>query len=150
MLALQVYTLRKQATQVRDVAYRGRDGRPVRYRLFYYPEPWRRHDAAIDWIARHAKREDVVITTTPQWVYIRTGLLSVMPPYEIDPVRADELMASVPGRYLIIDNMPFLDVARRYAAPVVARFPERWRLVFRGEPGGSSVYEFAGTPGEPP
>ena len=141
MLAVQVDTLRKQATQLSDVAYQGRDSRPVRYRLFYYGEPWRKHDAAIDWIARHARRESVVITTTPQWVYLRTGLLSVMPPYEIDAKRADELMASVPPRYLIIDNLPFLDVARRYAAPVVARFPERWRLVFPGDSTGSSVYE---------
>jgi hypothetical protein len=107
----------------------------------WYEEPWRKHDAAIDWLAQHAPRESVVITTTPQWIYLRTGLRSVMPPFEIDPVRADELMASVPGRYLIIDNLPFLDVSRRYAAPVVARFPERWRLIFPGDSAGTSIYE---------
>ena len=148
MLGVQAYTLRRLASEVSPVEYLGRDGRPVRYRLFYYGEPWRKHDAAVDWIARHATTGSVVITTTPQWVYLRTGLQSVMPPFEADPLRAVELMASVPGRYLILDELPFLDVSRRYAAPAVARFPERWRLVFPGDSGGSSVYESAAAPSD--
>ena len=146
MLAVQLYCLRQAARYLGDVAYQGRDGRPVRYRLLYYDDPWRKHDAAIDWIARHASKESIVVTSTPQWVYLRTGLRSVMPPFEADPARADRLLASVPGHYLILDNLSFVDVSRRYAAPVAARFPERWRLVFPGEPGGSAVYELLDAP----
>lgn len=146
MLAVQAHTLRAQAAQLVEVEHEGRDGQPVRARFYYYHDAWRKHDAAIDWLARHAATGSVVVTTTPHWVYLRTGLPSVMPPYEIDPVRADSLMAAVPGRYLILDNLSFLDVGRRYAGPVVARFPGRWRLVYPGEPEGSAIYELVASP----
>lgn len=124
-----------------DVAYEGRDGRPVRYHLMWYDSTWRSHDAAVDWIAQRADSTAIVVTTTPHWVYLRTGLRSVMPPFEADPARADSLMATLPGRYLILDHLGFIDSARRYGAPVVERFPERWRLVFDGGARGSAVYE---------
>ena len=152
MLAVQTYTLRELTSEWSAVEYRGRDGRPVRYRLFYYDELWRKHDKAIDWVAQHAPRGSVVVTTTPHWLYLRTGLRSVMPPYEADPARANELIASVPARYLILDSLKFLDVSARYVAPVLTRYPEQWRLVFAGDSGGgSSVYEStAARPGAAP
>ena len=150
LLVLQANTLRLMARYTADVAYQGRDGRPIRYRLIWYDETWKKHDAAIDWIAARARREDVVITTTPHWVYMRTGLLSVMPPFEVDPALALDLMETVPGRrYVILDNLTFLDTSPRYTAPAITRSPDRWRLVFRGESGGSSVYERTGSPGGP-
>ena len=134
-----------------DVAYAGRDGRPVRYHLMWYDSTWRSHDAAIDWIATRADSTAIVVTTTPHWVYLRTGLRSVMPPFEADPARADSLMATLPGRFLILDHLGFIDSSRRYGAPVVERFPERWRLVFDAGAKGSAVYERVGTgtAGEP-
>jgi hypothetical protein len=143
LFAAQANAIRRAYTWGVETSYVGRDGRPVRYRLFWYDRPWQQLDAAIDWVARHAAPGDVVITSTPHWVYLRTGLQSVMPPFEADPARAAQLMASVPRRrYLILDHLDFLDVSGRYGGPVVAAFPQHWRLVFRNEPLGASVYEY--------
>ena len=151
LLGVQAWSLYRVASYTADAVYQGRDGRPIRYRLIWYDHAWRKHDAAIDWVARHARREDVVISATPHWVYLRTGLVSVMPPFEVDPALASALMESVRGRrYVILDNLRFLDSSQRYVAPAMERYPERWRLVFPGEPGGSSVYELAGSLAGPP
>jgi hypothetical protein len=40
----------------------------------------------------------------------------------------------------VIDDLDFLDVARRYGDPVVAAHPERWRLVYGGPDGGPRIY----------
>ena len=44
-----------------------------------------------------------------------------MPPYEIDSTKAAALLAGVPVTYLVVDQLSFLDVSRRYAAPGAAR-----------------------------
>lgn len=117
MLVVQVVglgnVLRDRLSAVR---YRGRDGRAVSYRMFFYDRQWRGHDEAIDWLATHADSGDIVVTDTPHWVYLRTGLKAVMPPFESDPARAEALVDSVPARYVILDSLGFVDVSRRYTA----------------------------------
>ncbi len=113
-------------------------------RLFFYPTSWRLHDETLAWVAAHAERDDVVATTTPQRLYLASGLRAVFPPFEPDPAAAEHLLSAVPVRWVIVDDLDFLDVSRRYAEPALTAHPEHWRLVYdsrAGSPaGGSRVY----------
>src|SRR6185503_4792079 len=107
-------------------------GQRRQYSLFYYDDNWRAHDASLDWLAAHGERGAVVATSTPQWAYLKTGLRSIMPPYESSAGVAQRLLDGVPVTYLVVDNLSFLDVSRRYTRPVLAEYPKRWRLVYSG------------------
>jgi hypothetical protein len=118
-----------------------RDGQPVEYRRFYYDSSWRAFDEAVAWLATHAAPSDIVATSSPHLVYLGAGLQAVMPPFEPDPERADRLLASVPVKYIIVDDLDFLDVSRRYAEPVVQRYPDRWRVAYVISTSGLRIYE---------
>jgi hypothetical protein len=112
------------------VSYLDRSNQPVSYRLFFYKDAYRALDAGLDWLRQHAKPADVVAASMPHWVYLRTGLKAVMPPFETDSVRAQELLESVPVAFIVQDRGLDLDT-RKYLDPVIRAFPERWRLVYR-------------------
>jgi hypothetical protein len=110
------------------------------HRAFFYDDAWAAHDAGIAWLARDAPPDAIVATSTPYWLHLATGLRAVLPPFEADPAEAQRLLESVPIEYLALDDLGFVDVIRRYAAPVVTAFPDRWRLVY-GEPShGARIY----------
>lgn len=111
------------------VVYSSRNGSEVRYRLFYYPDTHRAFNAGIDWLKSRAKPGDVVASSMPHWVYLRTGLKSVMPPFEQDPVKTQRLLDSVPVSYMIVDEGLALET-RKYTFPVTQTFPDRWRRVY--------------------
>jgi hypothetical protein len=135
----KVFTKHHQPAVMTDAA-----GRTHEYRLFFYDRSWRLHDDAIDWLARSAPPPGVVATSTPHLVYLRTGLLAVMPPYESDPSTAESLLEQVPVRYVVVDKLSFLDVGRRYAAPVVERDQSRWPLLYAANDSGPRIYRRAG------
>jgi hypothetical protein len=60
-----------------------------------------------------------------------SGRRAVMPPMEVDPGKAERLLATVPVSYVVVDQFDFMDISRRYAAPAVAYDPTRWELVQR-------------------
>jgi hypothetical protein len=117
-----------------------RTGRRHDYRLFFYDRAWRLHDDGLDWLARQARPGEVVATSTPHWAYLRTGLPSVMPPYEADSVRAAALLDQVPVTYLIVDQLSFLDVGRRYTIPAIAQAPAHWQVVYAQNDSGPKIY----------
>ena len=111
------------------VAYQDLQGRKIDYRLFFYKDPYRALDAALDWLKPRSKSDDVVAVSMPHWTYLRTGLKSVMPPFEEDPAKAQRLLDSVPVKYLILDQGLAVD-SRRYTLPVVQNFPDLWKPVY--------------------
>jgi hypothetical protein len=125
-----------------QVAYHDRQGRMLEYRLFFYDEPCRALDAGIDWLNSHAHPSDIVAVSMPHWVYLRTGLKSVMPPFEPDPVRVDALLDSVSVNYVVLDGTLYGKPAdtTQYVAPVVRKAPDRWERVYFDERGGSEIY----------
>jgi hypothetical protein len=140
LVGLQVAFLAVIFHSSRIVTYDDPRGASRSYRVFFYPESWAEHDAAIDWLTTVATPDDIVATSTPHWVYLKTGLRAVLPPFEGDARRAQQLINSVPVTYLIVDNLEFVDVARRYAAAVVEAFPERWTPVFSAPADGVRIY----------
>jgi hypothetical protein len=113
------------------VVYDDQDGKKVEYRLFFYSGPYQALDVGLDWLKKQAKPGDVVAATMPQWVYLRTGLKTVMPPFEANPVRAQNLLDSVPVRYVILDELEVEgNFTGKYASPLMQNSPEGWKRVY--------------------
>lgn len=108
-------------------------------RQFYYDADWAAWDEAVDWIGAHAPPDAVVATIGPHGVWLRVGRRAVFPPFEPDPAECQRLLDGVPVSYVVVDQLGFLDVTRRYALPAIQAHPDRWRLVF--EVGRTRVYE---------
>ena len=112
------------------VEYRGRDGRPVTYRLFFYTGRFRAFDAGVDWLMQHSRSNDVVATSMPHWVYLRTGLRAVMPPADGDSIRTLALLDAVPVTYVIVGGSTAIRWAHELAFPAVRNTPEAWAPVY--------------------
>jgi hypothetical protein len=130
-----------------SVVYDSQTGEQVQSRLFFYSDQYRATDTALDELKRRANREDVVATADPQWSYLRTGLKTVLPPFEIDADKAQRLLDSVPVRFLVVDD----GIYRKYTARVVAAHPEQWHRIYAeppeaGEKAMLQVYERRGRP----
>jgi hypothetical protein len=116
-------------TRYQKVIYNDQNGHKVMYHLFFYTDAYRALDAGLDWLMSQAQPTAIVASSMPHWVYLRTGLKSVMPPFEANPIKAQYLLDSVPVAYLILDQGLAMDT-KKYTVPVVQNFPERWKLVY--------------------
>ena len=103
-----------------------RNGKEVEYRLFFLDSRQRATEPALEFVKAKAHDSDVVAATEPQWSYLLTDLKTVIPPFEIDPAKAQRLLDSVPVRFLMVDD----SVYHKYTAPVITANPERWRRVY--------------------
>jgi len=129
------------------VEWQTTNGARLEYRLFFYQGFYPAADAAVDWLRGRARASDVIAAADPQWVYLRTGLKSVLPPFEPDPAKAQSLLDSVPVTFLMVDEGDL----KAYTAPVVAAHPDRWRRAFAqstketsGQTGSFAIYERVG------
>jgi hypothetical protein len=120
------------------VSYVDEAGHPVTYRLFFYGDADRGFDEVVDQIRKVATRDDVVAAGTPHWVHLRSGVRTVMPPFEHDAAAEERNLDSVPAGYLIIGK----DVveSERYTRPVVDRPGARWIRVFTSRSGQWDLY----------
>lgn len=107
-------------------------GEKVQYKLFFYYDSDRMADEWLDKVRESATGREVVASSNPQLVYLRSGLKSVLPPLEVDPVKSQRLLDSVPVRYLILEDGPFHSYVKR----VVTERPDDWRKVKSGGEGG--------------
>jgi hypothetical protein len=123
----------------RRVEYQDRSGAVVSYRLLYYREVYQALDAGLDWLRRRAGPTDIIASSMPHWVYLRTGLKAVMPPFESDPARAQALLDSVPVGYLIVDGRTG-SFTRQFGLPAVKAAPGQWQLVYLPPPGELEIY----------
>lgn len=148
VLFLQLVPLYKVFTRhLQTVVYRDRSGGAREQKLFFFPPAWQDQRAAVEWLGSVAPPGAIVATSTPHWAYLITGLRAVMPPFEADPATEQQLLDAVPVDYLIVDELEFLNVTRRYAAPAVRRYPDRWQLVFSRPGNGSRIYRRVGPAG---
>jgi hypothetical protein len=139
MLLVQVAVAVRVFTHDYDsVTYRDACDVPVAYNLFFYRPAERGFDEAIDYLRAHAHPPQIVAAGTPHWIYLRTGLQSVMPPFERDPVKAQHLLESVPVEFLVVGD----DVIKseRFTGPAVRMFPDKWTPVYSTAVGGWTVY----------
>jgi len=102
-------------------------GHRVEYRLFTYDDIAVGQDRAIAWLNEHARQDDIVVSSSPGWIYVRTGLRSVMPPMESNPATVEHLLDTVPAAYVLVEGPKSL--GGEYVAPVMERFPDHWQMV---------------------
>jgi hypothetical protein len=121
------------------VSYVDRSGQPVAGRLFYYTESYRGFDQSIDFVRQRASPTDVIAAGMPHWVYLRTGLKAVMPPFEVDAARMQTLLDGVPVAYLIVGR----DVVgtERYTFPLMRQSAAGWKAVYAAPTGDWTVYQ---------
>jgi hypothetical protein len=113
-------------------------------RFFYHDRSWRAWEEAVAWIDAHAPPDAIVATNALHFCYLRTGRRVVLPPMEADRGRARRLLEAVPVSYVIIDELEFQDVSRRYARPAVENDPVGWHLVYSIK--GTQIYQRATGP----
>ncbi len=142
LLQAPFYLYRLYTTDRQHVVYDDRNGRKITCRLFHYDEACRSLDQGIDWLKLHAKQDDTAAVSMPHYVHLRTGLTTVMPPFERDPVTAERLLSSVPVNLVILDSTLKENPADTtpYVAPVVHNAPQRWQRVYAAEQGGCEIY----------
>lgn len=126
----QLFTLyTAYVVQAGQATYHDRNGHVVSSRLFFYQEDgYRELDAGLDWLMVHARPTDILAASMPHWVYLRTGLKSIMPPFERDPDKMQALLDSVPVMYVVLDASP-VNFARDYIVPLLKHSPDHWSLV---------------------
>jgi len=125
--AFTVYLVYQRRNQVN---YRTADGTRRQYHLFFFDHSWESFDDALDWLNAHARSNDVIAATTPEWVWLRIGRKSIFPPFDATPDREQAGLDSVPVRYIVVDSFPVLDVMARYVRPLVEKTNSDWRPVY--------------------
>ena len=113
------------------------DRQHISYRVFYYSPADREVDRGLDWVREQARPDDVIAASDPQWVYLRTGLKSVLPPLESNSSEAERLIDSVPVRFLFVDENTY----RRYTSHLVESNPDLWKCTWRGAGDRVRIYE---------
>lgn len=117
----------KWQTERVSVIYRGRE---VNTQRFYYGQDWHSFEKIVAWIGEHAGPEDLVATASPHKLYLSTGVKSIMPPFEADPVKADRQLREAGVTYIVLDDFGFVDISPRYAKPAIEQHSEHWELVY--------------------
>ena len=138
--------LRDMYRQQHHVVAYEHHGERVTYRLFYYAPAGPAFDEALDWVHSRAAPGDVIATGDPQWVYLRTGRKAVLVPFELDGRKAQQLIDTVPVKYLFAHSG---DAYQRFIAPLIAENPGAWNRVWSSANGTLVVYERVG-PRPPP
>ena len=93
------------------------------------------------WLATNADRQAIVAISMPHWAYLNMGLKTVMPPLESDPVKAQEMLDSVPVSYLVLEGM-FMEGDFNSKFPLLVRnSPERWRLAYASSTQDVEIYQ---------
>ena len=133
----------KTLYQHHDRVFEPRGEAPAQ-RLFHYAPLGTEYDEALDWLRVRADRADVIAATDPQWAYLRTGLKSVLPPFELSGTKAQRLVDTVPVKYLIVETRPQslgLGAYHRYTAALLRENPASWTLLWRSSAGNIEVHQ---------
>jgi hypothetical protein len=140
-LTIEILTLINLYTERHPEAlYRAANGQTVHYRMFYYDQGHRELDEALDWLGARANPSDILASSMPHWAYLRTGRKTVMPPFERDPTKTQELLDSVPVRYIVVDKTG-TDFTRGYTLPLLRNAPQHWSLIYSSTDGELQIYE---------
>lgn len=141
MLLIQVAVAVHFLRTLRPVSYYDASGRARTLRLLDYKVRWHSLDTGFEWVRLHAPSSAIIATTVPQSAYLRSGHRAVLPPFELDSLKATRLLDEVPVSYLVIDQLGGPHITEHYAAPLIASHPEDWKLVFTAPDGGARIYE---------
>jgi hypothetical protein len=111
------------------------------YRLFHYAASAGPAEKGLNWLATHADRNAIVAVSMPQWVYLKTGLKTVMPPLEADFQKAQQQIDSVPVTYIVLDKLLMEDSFNKRFPAIVRNSRSKWHLVYGSGDGEFDIYE---------
>ena len=140
LLLHQLVVFYRFSRYVDTIVYDLPDGREARLRVFGYFQVERSLNAGLSWLMKRARPNEVVASYAPQWVYLRTGLKAVMPPFELNPEQAQRLLDSVPVTYLIFED----SFTKRYVSLVTQHYPNIWKEIYSDPDGSFKIYGRAG------
>jgi hypothetical protein len=120
------------------------DGRLHQYVLFHYPGEAAGSEAGLKWLVENAKPGSILAVSMPQWVYLKTGYKTVMPPLEADPIKAQQLIDTVPANYVVLDKLLMEDNFNMRFPALVRSSPEKWERVFSTADHQFDIYERVG------
>jgi hypothetical protein len=115
-----------------DVPGKGKASYPV----FGYFPPERALDDAINWLTGRPGSGEVVAAAAPTWVYVRTGLKAVMPPFELNAEKAQELLDAVPVTYLLLEE----NFTKKYVSSVIQAHPTLWYEIYSSPDNICKIY----------
>ena len=134
-------------------AYHGPDGKEHTYRLLHYSADYPEVLEALRWLVPRVNKDAVLCVSMPQWIYLNSGLKSVMPPLGRDPVEVQRLSDTVPISYVIIERLLMDDNFNVYFPKLIQRSPDKWKQVYTSRDGTIQIYarvgiaKLADTPG---
>jgi hypothetical protein len=111
----------------REVTYPDWDRHRVDYRLFTYDDIALGQDRAVEWLNQHSQPGDIVVSSSPAWIYLRTGVRTVMPPMVSDAATVQALLEAVPAAYVLVEGPKSL--GGEYVGPAIKQFSDRWQIV---------------------
>lgn len=114
------------------------------YILFHYSGADSPSEKGLEWLASQANPNAVIAVSMPQWVYLKTGLKTVMPPLEVDPLKAQRLIDTVPASYVVVDNLLMEDDFNRRFPALVRNSPDKWLRVYASPHGEFDIYQRVG------
>jgi hypothetical protein len=114
-----------------------RFGRHAEYRLFF-GDADRELNHGLDWLRLHSKADDILVASMPHWAHIRTGLKTVMPPFERHPEKSQKLLDTVPVHFVIVGKD---DYVTRYILPLIKNAPHRWSRIYTAGNDDVKIYE---------
>jgi hypothetical protein len=116
-------------------------GHRVAYSLFSYDPSFESFDNGLEWLQTHAGRSSIAVSSMASWVYLRTGLHSVMPPFVSRHDEELRLLDSVPADFVVVDTCG-LSSTREYARPAL-RTATDWTLAFAASGESLEIYQRA-------
>src|SRR5215468_490538 len=140
VLVVELFTVLHAYHTIRgDAVLHDQRGSSVRFSLFWYGQPDRERDAALELLHGRGRPGDVVANAMPHWAHLLTGMKTVVPPFEQDPVRAEVLLDSVPIRYIVMD--PDTTRMMRGSTEAITHADGRWTQIYTSSSGLVGVYE---------
>lgn len=119
------------------------DRRP--YRLLYHPEVYSSVESSLQWILdRNRNSAAVIAVSLPGWVYLKTGMPTVMAPFERGKATVLVLLDSVPVSYVVLGQMLFDDSYNSNFDAIIRSSPDKWKLAYASPLRDVEVYERIG------
>jgi len=110
-----------------------------RQKLFFYRPSYAALDSALDWLRDRARPTDILASSMPHWLYLRTGLRSVMVPFERNSARAQKDLDSVPVKFLVVQHGGPIDMAP-YVVDLVSS-GAAWKSIYSDPGAYVQIYE---------
>ncbi len=129
---------------LKRASYVDHQGTTRQYQLLHYTNAYPAAQKALAWLLPRADPNAILAVSMPQWVYLQSGLKSVMPPLTRNPNQAQVLTDTVPVSFFISEQLMIDDNFLVSFPTLVAKSPETWKLVYGTSKDDLKIYARVG------